>query len=320
MSLIVQVNSNNAAAVAAAAGAASSQPPPPSTMPPQQSNIVTTPSTVQVGVSVTQSPPGSVIQPTMQAQPHAPPPPPQPEAMPNSLATLVAAAEQQSKQKLHQIPTQVRTESTITRIMSPHIVQHHPPPLRMVQLATAQPPQGSTVVTTVALPQSPAPVSVPTLRHALPQSPIVRAPQLPRSPVRQHQLPTAPLQRSLVQQHSRASPVQPLRTNAMTVTNGGQQCIMVNNPRTGHLSMLPQAPTPGLLPSAASVHGLLPQSPSTLVPLPAAAVAHAAQQHHRIQQTVATATVTNHSSTILPPTLINRQFISRSAIAPESDG
>merc|ERR1719210_1520197 len=188
----------------------------------------------------------------------------------------------------------------------------------MVQLATAQPPQGSTVVTTVALPQSPAPV--PTLRHALPQSPMVRAPQLPRSPVRQHQLPTAPLQRSLVQQHSRASPVQPLRT----VTNGGQQCIMVNSPRTGHLSMLPQAPTPGLLPSAASVQGLLPQSPSTLVPLPAAAVAHAQAQHHhhRIQQTVATppsaAAVTNNSTTILPPTLMNRQLFSRSNVPSES--
>ena len=242
MSLIVQVNSNNAAQAAASAASQPQQPP---------SNIVTTSpvapaaTTVQVALNAAPNPnPGGLLQTAaLQAQPQAPqPPPPQPEAMPNSLATLVAAAEQQSKQKLHQIPTQVRTESTITRIMSPHIVQHHPPPLRMVQLATAQPPQGSTVVTTVALPQSPAPV--PTLRHALPQSPMVRAPQLPRSPVRQHQLPTAPLQRSLVQQHSRASPVQPLRT----VTNGGQQCIMVNNPRTGHLSMLPQAPTPGLLP------------------------------------------------------------------------
>lgn len=316
MSLIVQVNSSNATAQAAAAASQPSQ---------QPSNIVTTAAagatTVQVAVNAAnaQSPPGSVVHqvPAMQAQP-----PPPPEPMPNSLATLVAAAEQQSKQKLHQIPTQVRTESTITRIMSPHIVQHHPPPLRMVQLATAQPPQGSTVVTTVALPQSPAPV--PSLRHALPQSPMVRAPQLPRSPVRQHQLPTAPLQRSLVQQHSRASPVQQLRTGAMTVTNGGQQCIMVNNPRTGHLSMLPQTPSPGILPSAASVQGLLPQSPSTLVPLPAAAVAHAQAQHHhhRIQQTVATppsaAAVTNNSTTILPPTLMNRQLFSRSNVPSES--
>ena len=62
-------------------------------------------------------------------------------------------------------------------------------------------------------------------------------------------------------QQSRPLVQPPLRTNAVTVTNGGQQCIMVNPNRGNQLSMLPQVPTPGLLPSAASVQGLLPQSP-----------------------------------------------------------
>merc|ERR1719361_2875652 len=94
----------------------------------------------------------------------------------------------------------------------------------------------------------------------------------------------------------------------MTVTNGGQQCIMVNPNRNNHLSMLPQAPTPGLMPSAASVQGLLPQSPSTLVPVPA---------HHRIQQAVA---VTASPTNILPPTLLNRQLFSRTVQEANHDG
>ena len=185
----------------------------------------------------------------------------------------------------------------------------------MVQLSNGPPNgPGTTVVTTVALPQAPAPVPI---RHALPQSPLGRpAPQLPRSPVRQHQLPTTPLQRSLVQQQqqpSRLSPVQPpMRTSAMAVTtNGGQQCIMVNPGRGSHLSMLPQTPTPGLLPSAASMHqNLLPQNPSTLVPLP--------HRIHHQQQTPAAAPAT---TTILPPTLLNRQLFSRTGLTHhESDG
>ena len=100
-----------------------------------------------------------------------------------------------------------------------HVVQHHPPPLRMVHL-----PTGATAVTggtpnlttriavsgsgnisshvpptTVSLPQCPAPIAI---RHALPQSPLARnspasntgiSAQLPRSPIRQPQLPQTPL-------------------------------------------------------------------------------------------------------------------------------
>merc|ERR1719266_688170 len=202
----------------------------------------------------------------------------------------------------------------------------------------------TTVVTTMALPQAPTPVP---LRHALPQSPVgVRpAPQLPRSPVRQHQLPTTPLQRSLVQQ--RTDLVQGSRLSPQLRTNG-QQCIMVNPARTSHLSMLPQNPTPGLMPSSASVHhNLLPQSPSTFVPLPAhhhhhhhhphpqhhqqqqhgqqphgqqqhhPQAHHGSQPHHRIQQTMATVT-NNSTTTILPPTLLNRQFFSRTGLPIEA--
>merc|ERR1719418_462565 len=99
---------------------------------------------------------------------------------------------------------------------------------------------------------------------------------------------------------------------------------MVNPARTSHLSMLPQNPTPGLMPSSASVHhNLLPQSPSTFVPLPAhhhqhhqqqqqqhgqqphgqqqhhPQAHHGSQPHHRIQQTMAT--VTNNSTTTILP-------------------
>lgn len=73
--------------------------------------------------------------------------------------------------------------------------------------------------------------------------------------------------------------------------------------RPNQLSMLPQVPTPGLLPSAATVQGLLPQNPSTLVPLPT---------HHRIQAPNPASGSTN----ILPPTLINRQFFSRGVHEP----
>lgn len=278
MSLIVQVNNSGAA-----------QPPQQAAASQQNSNNVAATPTVQVVATSSE----------------ATPPPPVP-VMQNSLATLVAAAEQQQK-KLQSvgIPHHAggHTPTTITRIttnLSPHMVQHHPPPLRMVQLSG---PSNPTVVTTVALPQAPAPVPI---RHALPQSPVGRPPQLPRSPVRQHQLPTTPLQRSLVQQGG-------IRTNAIAVTNGGQQCIMVNpgQGRANHLSMLPQNPSPGIMPSAATVQSLLPQNPSTLVPLPA----HAAQHQHRIQHTVA---AVNSTTTILPPTLLNRQLFSRSGLPNES--
>ena len=225
---------------------------------------------------------------------------------------------QQQQQNVLQVAPRIATN------LSPaHLVQHHPPPLRMVQISA---PQNLTngpgaVVTTVALPTAPAPI-----RHALPQSPVGRPlPQLPRSPLKQNQLQQAVHQhqhhhhRTVVQhqprpahhhhQHHHAGGHQPqLRTNAVTVTNGGQQCIMVNPNRNNHLSMLPQAPTPGLMPSAASVQGLLPQSPSTLVPVPA---------HHRIQQAVA---VTASPTNILPPTLLNRQLFSRTVQEANHDG
>ena len=247
--------------------------------------------------------------------------------MQNSLATLVAAAEQQQqKQQQQQQQKLIHTPTTITRIttnLSPHLVQHHPPPLRMVQLhhaPSAQGPQSNgpagTVVTTVALPQAPTP-----LRHALPQTPVVtgvRHPQLPRSPIRQHQLPTTPLQRSLVQAQgpngpARLSPVQQIRN--------GQQCIMVNPARAGqthltsgqtHLSMLPQNPAPGIL----SGSGLaLPQNPTTLVPLP-----HHRIHHHSLGSAGPTAVTVglpaghtggNTTTTILPPTLLNRHLLSQ---------
>ena len=223
---------------------------------------------------------------------------------------------QQQQQNVLQVAPRIATN------LSPaHLVQHHPPPLRMVQISA---PQNLTngpgaVVTTVALPTAPAP-----LRHALPQSPVGRPlPQLPRSPLKQNQLQQAVHahqqqhhhhHRTVVQHQPRPAHLhagQPqLRTNAVTVTNGGQQCIMVNPNRNNHLSMLPQAPTPGLMPSAvSSVQGLLPQSPSTLVPVPA---------HHRIQQVPVA--VSASPTNILPPTLLNRQLFSRTVQEANHDG
>jgi hypothetical protein len=127
---------------------------------------------------------------------------------------------------VHQQPSSVtRVAPTLITGHAPgthhHVVQHHPPPLRMVQL-----PAGAASVTggaqnlttriavsgsgslsshvpptTVSLPQSPAPIAI---RHALPQSPLARnsplsnagvCSQLPKSPVRhlQPQLPQTPV-------------------------------------------------------------------------------------------------------------------------------
>ena len=269
-------------------------------------------------------------------------PPPTP-----SLATVAAAAaalEQQQQQQQHVVtnvpPPQVISQgrqnnapgtsaTSVTRISpaAAHIVQHHPPPLRMVPLPTS-----------VTLPQSPAPVPNAIRHHALSphhhQIAVSRAghagphpqlPRLPRSPVKQHQLPTTPLQRSVIHHggataHRVGPPVsvnshhlaaaahaQHLRTNTVTVTNsnGEQQCIMVNQGQPAsrsHLSLLPQQPAPGMIPSHATLghHGglTLPQNPSTLVPLP------------RQQQQ-------QHSTTILPPTLLNRQMFSRTGLHPD---
>ena len=107
---------------------------------------------------------------------------------------------------------------------------------------------------------------------------------------------------------------------------------------------------PGLLPTSATVQSLLPQNPSTLVPLPAHHhnphqhhAPHPQQQqpqhhqvlhghhpqgqghgppqpqpHHRIQQTVATHVTNNSTTTILPPTLLNRQMFSRTGLPTET--
>ena len=58
------------------------------------------------------------------------------QPMQNSLATLVAAAEQQQqKQQQHQHKLQSVGIPTRITSLNPHLVQHHPPPLRMVQLS-----------------------------------------------------------------------------------------------------------------------------------------------------------------------------------------
>ena len=134
----------------------------------------------------------------------------------------------QSHRQLQQ--TVVQQPSTLTRVAPTlitgpgtqhHVVQHPPPPLRMVHLptgaasvtggaqniATRITVSGSGNIsshvppTTVSLPQSPAPIAI---RHALPQSPLARSSpvsnaavcsQLPKSPVRhlQPQLPQTPV-------------------------------------------------------------------------------------------------------------------------------
>ncbi len=58
------------------------------------------------------------------------------QPMQNSLATLVAAAEQQQQKQQNQHKLQsVGIPTRITNLNHPHLVQHHPPPLRMVQLS-----------------------------------------------------------------------------------------------------------------------------------------------------------------------------------------
>ena len=135
----------------------------------------------------------------------------------------------QTQRQLHQ--TIVQPASNVARVTPTliagnapgaqhHVVQHHPPPLRMVQIpagagSVAGGSQNITRIavsgsgsisshvppTTVSLPQSPAPI---TIRHALPQSPLARTSpgassgacsQLSKSPVRhlQPQLPQTPV-------------------------------------------------------------------------------------------------------------------------------
>lgn len=171
MSLIVQVNSGGGAGAAA----------------PPQSNA--TPTATPVVVATTPSPAA------------------EPPILQNSLATLVAAAEQQQQQQklqqqnVLQVGGVAAQRITAASLSPAHLVQHHPPPLRMVQIS-APPP-------TVALPTAPAPI-----RHALPQSPVGRPlPQLPRSPLKQNQLQA--VQRTVVQ-HQARPPISPVTVSFIT--------------------------------------------------------------------------------------------------------
>ena len=172
MSLIVQVNSGGGAGAAA----------------PPQSNA--TPTATPVVVATTPSPAA------------------EPPILQNSLATLVAAAEQQQQQQklqqqnVLQVGGVAAQRITAASLSPAHLVQHHPPPLRMVQIS-APPP-------TVALPTAPAPI-----RHALPQSPVGRPlPQLPRSPLKQNQLQA--VQRTVVQ-HQARPPISPVTVSFITL-------------------------------------------------------------------------------------------------------
>ena len=130
MSLIVQVNSSSAPA-GAQAGALGA-PGPGATAAQQPNNAVP---------NQPQQQPTMVVQATGQAagQPQAQPEQQQQtqhQPMQNSLATLVAAAEQQQQKQQNQHKLQsVGIPTRITNLNHPHLVQHHPPPLRMVQLS-----------------------------------------------------------------------------------------------------------------------------------------------------------------------------------------
>ena len=128
MSLIVQVNSSSAPAGAAGALGA----PLSGATPQQPNNAVPNQPTVVVQATGAGHPqPG---QP--QAQQEQQTQQQQQQPMQNSLATLVAAAEQQQQKQQNQHKMQsVGIPTRITNLNHPHLVQHHPPPLRMVQLS-----------------------------------------------------------------------------------------------------------------------------------------------------------------------------------------
>ena len=133
MSLIVQVNSSSAPAGAQAGalgapgpGATAAQQPN-NAVPnqPQQPTVVVQATGQAAGQPQQPQAPGQEQQQTQQQQP-----------MQNSLATLVAAAEQQQQKQQNQHKLQsVGIPTRITNLNHPHLVQHHPPPLRMVQLS-----------------------------------------------------------------------------------------------------------------------------------------------------------------------------------------
>ena len=132
MSLIVQVNSSSAPA-GAQAGALGA--PGPGATAQQPNNAVPNqPQQPTVVVQATGQAAGQPQQP--QAQPEQQQQTQQQQPMQNSLATLVAAAEQQQQKQQNQHKLQsVGIPTRITNLNHPHLVQHHPPPLRMVQLS-----------------------------------------------------------------------------------------------------------------------------------------------------------------------------------------
>jgi hypothetical protein len=169
--------------------------------------------------------------------------------------------------------------TNFTRIGSQHhVVQHHPQPLRMVHLSNGNPTfAANNVVTSVALPSSPTPVSI---RQILPQTPVGRPPQLPRSPLRHHQLPQTPIMRHQMapaspsgvplhhqQQRLVAGQGQMRTYHQMKVGNAPPGTIMVTPRQQPTLAMLPQAPSPGHLPSVPSP-GLLPVQATNLMTFP----------------------------------------------------
>jgi hypothetical protein len=132
MSLIVQVNSSSAPAGAAGAlgapgpGATAQQPNNAVPNQPQHQPTVVVQATGQAAGLPAQQPQAQPEQQTQQQQ----------QPMQNSLATLVAAAEQQQQKQQNQHKLQsVGIPTRITNLNHPHLVQHHPPPLRMVQLS-----------------------------------------------------------------------------------------------------------------------------------------------------------------------------------------
>ena len=128
----MQVNSSSAPAGAAGALGA----PGPGATAQQPNNAV--PNQPQQPTVVVQAT-GQAGQPQPAHQPQAQPEQQtqqQQQPMQNSLATLVAAAEQQQQKQQNQHKLQsVGIPTRITNLNHPHLVQHHPPPLRMVQLS-----------------------------------------------------------------------------------------------------------------------------------------------------------------------------------------
>ena len=211
------------------------------------------------------------------------------------LHTVTTQPQRQLQHTVVQQPSNVtRVTPTLITGHAPgahhHVVQHHPPPLRMVQIpaGAASVTAGSQNITTriavsgsgsisshvppttVSLPQSPAPIAI---RHALPQSPLARnspgansgtCPQLSKSPVRhlQPQLPQNPV-----------------------VGGNNQATTLLTTSRSVH-----SAP-PAHLSSASIITHHPQQSGSTVVnrtALPLASVLASANQQRQLQQQLVT--------------------------------